>query len=83
MWFLIAVVSVGTTVGFLGDVWWVFDLFAHFRLHYGLLLLVVILVAALRRRGWLIAATLPALVVNVALVLPLWTGGVSIVDPRA
>ena len=54
MWFLIAVVSVGTTLGFLGDVWWVFDLFAHFRLHYVLLLMVVILVATLRRRGWLI-----------------------------
>lgn len=83
MWFLMVVVSVATTLGFLGEVWWVFDLFAHFRLHYVVVLLAVVVVAALRRRGWLATAALPALAVNAALVLPLWTGGVSPDPERA
>jgi len=76
LWLLVFVAALASGLGFLGGVWWVFDLFAHFRLHYGLAFLIVLLVAAVRRRGGLAVLAAGGLAVNVALVLPLWTGGV-------
>ena len=64
MWVLVALVLLGTALGFLGDVWWVFDLFAHFRMHYVLVLLGVVGVAGVRWRGWLTGSAVSALAVN-------------------
>jgi endonuclease/exonuclease/phosphatase (EEP) superfamily protein YafD len=61
-----------TTAGFLGGIWWGFDLAAHFRVQYAALL--VPAVAVLAGLGWR-RTTLPAvvaLVVNLALIVPLY-----------
>ena len=61
-----------TAAGFLGGIWWGFDLAAHFRVQYAALL--VPAVAVLAGLGWR-RTTLPAvvaLVVNLALIVPLY-----------
>jgi endonuclease/exonuclease/phosphatase (EEP) superfamily protein YafD len=70
---LVAVALLGLTgAGFLGGIWWGFDLASHFRVQYAALLAPV--VAVLAGVGWrrtgLIAAT--TLLVNLALVVPLY-----------
>jgi endonuclease/exonuclease/phosphatase (EEP) superfamily protein YafD len=61
-----------TTIGFLGGVWWGFDLAAHFRVQYAVLLVPVLaILAGLRRwRSALVAGV--ALIVNVSLFVPLY-----------
>jgi endonuclease/exonuclease/phosphatase (EEP) superfamily protein YafD len=61
-----------TVVGFLGGIWWGFDLAAHFRVQYTALLVpVVAVLAGLRwRRTALLAGV--ALVVNLVLFVPLY-----------
>ena len=61
-----------TVAGFLGAVWWGFDLASHFRLQYiALLVPVLALLVGVRWRRTALAAGL-ALVVNLALVVPLY-----------
>ncbi|MGZ5383334.1 MAG: endonuclease/exonuclease/phosphatase family protein [Acidimicrobiia bacterium] len=61
-----------TVVGFLGGIWWGFDLAAHFRVQYAALLVpAVALLAGLRWRKAALVA-LAALVVNLALIIPLY-----------
>ena len=63
-----------TTVGFLGGVWWGFDLAAHFRVQYAALLVPVVAVLA-GLRWWRTALMAGfALVVNLALFVPLYLG---------
>ncbi len=72
---LVAVVLVFfTTAGFLGGIWWGFDLAAHFRVQYAALLVpVVAVLGVLRwRRTALLAGA--ALVANLTLIVPLYTG---------
>ncbi|MDH3397831.1 MAG: endonuclease/exonuclease/phosphatase family protein [Acidimicrobiia bacterium] len=61
-----------TVAGFLGGIWWGFDLAAHFRVQYAALLLPVVAVSAgVRwRRTALVAGA--ALLVNLALIVPLY-----------
>jgi len=63
-----------TAAGFLGAIWWGFDLAAHFRVQYAALLVpVVAVLAGLRwRRSALVAGV--ALLVNLALFVPLYLG---------
>jgi len=61
-----------TAAGFLGGIWWGFDLAAHFRVQYGALLVpVVVILAGLRRRRTAVLAGV-ALLVNLALFVPLY-----------
>jgi endonuclease/exonuclease/phosphatase (EEP) superfamily protein YafD len=72
-WALIA----ATLAGFAGRLFWIFDLFSHFRVHYfwGLTVCAVAL-AALKRRKLAVIPGIFALV-NLALIVPLYLG-----DPR-
>jgi endonuclease/exonuclease/phosphatase (EEP) superfamily protein YafD len=61
-----------TTAGFLGGIWWAFDLAAHFRVQYAALLIpVVAVLTGLRRLRSAVLAGV-ALLVNIALVVPLF-----------
>jgi len=61
-----------TAAGFLGGIWWGFDLAAHFRVQYAALMvpLVAVLVGSGRRRTALVAGL--ALLVNLALIAPVY-----------
>jgi endonuclease/exonuclease/phosphatase (EEP) superfamily protein YafD len=61
-----------TVVGFMGGIWWGFDLAAHFRVQYAALLVPVVAVLLGLRWRRAALATLLALVVNLALVVPLF-----------
>jgi endonuclease/exonuclease/phosphatase (EEP) superfamily protein YafD len=69
----VALALVGLTmVGFLGAIWWGFDLAAHFRVQYAALLVpAVALLAGLRWRKTAVVAG-SALLVNLALIIPLF-----------
>ena len=61
-----------TCAGFLGGIWWGFDLASHFRVQYAALLVPVVAVLAgvgWRRTGFVAATTL---LVNLAMVVPLY-----------
>lgn len=61
------IVILSSLLGFLGPVWWFFDLFSHFRLQYALALLLVIpLLARAGRWTW-------AALAGVVALLNLWT----------
>ncbi len=63
-----------TVFGFLGRLWWVFDLFTHFRVQYMQLCLIPFFVAMWKRRNkWAIGLVL-LVCVNYAFVLPLYVG---------
>jgi endonuclease/exonuclease/phosphatase (EEP) superfamily protein YafD len=61
-----------TLLGFGGDLWWVADLAAHFRVQYALILGVAALLAGLLRRLLVSSAALVLALVNLSLVSPLW-----------
>lgn len=62
-----------TGIGFLGGMWWGFDLAANFRVQYALVLLVSVVILAIARWWWwAIVIVGAALVVNVALIVPLY-----------
>lgn len=74
--FLVPTAAVGllALLGFAGRWWWQFDLLAHFRPQYGVILLIGGLgLAATRRTRPAVVALLLA-VLNLALVAPLYTG---------
>jgi endonuclease/exonuclease/phosphatase (EEP) superfamily protein YafD len=77
------VLIVLTAVGFLGAIWWGFDLAAHFRVQYAALLVPV--VAILVGLGWRRSAVAAgaALLVNLALFVPLYLVQPAPVDPSA
>ncbi len=65
-------VATCAVLGLLGGLWWFFDLFAHFRLQYAVVLSIVTAVYACLRR-WRIAVPLFAvLVIDIGLQLPLY-----------
>lgn len=73
-----------SVLGFFGDAWWALDLFAHFRLHYALLVLpLLVFLLARRDRRWALVAGL-VLALNAGFVAPLlWTGTSDSKDARA
>jgi len=72
-----------TVLGFLGALWWVFDLFSHFRPHYAVLLLLCAIGLAATWRLHVAATAGVLFAVNVALVLPLYIGGPAPAAPNA
>jgi len=62
-----------TVAGWLGRIWWVFDIASSFRVQYAVLLLPVALVSLLLHQRLLAAVSLVALVANIAMILPLYT----------
>lgn len=65
-------VSIFTLAGFIGRLWWVFDLFSHFRVQYCLILLSCALIFGMGRKE--IAASLSGFfaLVNLSLIAPLY-----------
>lgn len=61
-----------TVLGFLGKLWWMLDLLAHFRVQYCWVLVFASLGAvAVRRWRWLLAGGL-GIATNLSVMLPLW-----------
>ena len=77
------VVCGATLAGFLGWLWWVLDLFSHFRVQYflGLTLVALIVLAARRFRMALVFAAFSA--VNLVVIVPLYIGSFSPGNPHA
>ncbi|MCP4901714.1 MAG: hypothetical protein GY906_32520 [bacterium] len=67
-------VSVATLLGLLGAHWWFFDLFSHFRVQYFVILCVCTAVLLAFRFKLASAVFAVFLVINLALVLPLFIG---------
>ena len=69
-----AIVGTSSVIGFLGQLWWFFDLFSHFRVQYSLTLFVVV-AGLLIGRQWVAAAVFAVLaLLNAATVVPLYVG---------
>ncbi len=67
-------IAAATLFGFLGNLHWVFDLFAHFRVQYFQLCLVLIAIALWKRMNKRALIILALIAVNYSLVLPLYFG---------
>jgi endonuclease/exonuclease/phosphatase (EEP) superfamily protein YafD len=72
------VASIATLLGFLGDWWWGFDLFSHFRVQYFLGLSAVAIVLVLRRQYWVPACFGLFAIVNLCTIAPFYFGGVPL-----
>jgi len=80
-----ALACLATVTGFLGRLWWIFELTSHFRLHLAPSLSALALVWALKRRWRMMAICGVAAAVNAVLVLILlWPveSPVATADPR-
>ncbi len=64
-----------TVVGFLGGIWWGFDLASHFRVQYAVVLALVLVVLAGVRWRRTAGVAAGALLVNLALIVPLYVAG--------
>jgi endonuclease/exonuclease/phosphatase (EEP) superfamily protein YafD len=62
-----------TVVGWLGGVWWVFDIASNFRVQYAVLLVPITIAAALLHRRAATVVSLMALIANLTVILPLYT----------
>ncbi len=69
------VAGASTLFGFLGRLWWFFDLFSHFRVQYFWGLVAVAALLLLLKRRKLAAGFGAAAVINLAVILPLYFGG--------
>ena len=67
-------IALATFLGFLGGAFWVFDLFAHFRVQYMQLCLILIGIALWQRRNKQAVALILLACLNYAFVLPLYFG---------
>lgn len=72
-----------TAVGFLGGLWWGFDLAANLRPQYALICAALIVFLAATRSWVAVAGCLVAGLVNVALVVPLYLDGPAPPAPNA
>lgn len=69
---LIALTAYGTVAGFLGSLWWIFDLAAHFRVQLAALAGVATLgLVVLGRKNWAIIGAVTVLA-NLAVIVPLY-----------
>jgi endonuclease/exonuclease/phosphatase (EEP) superfamily protein YafD len=66
-----------TLMGFAGKVWWVFDLFSHFRLQYFLSALAVTILLAGFRSFRVAAGFALCVAINLACIIPHYVGGVD------
>lgn len=67
-----AVLMCLTVVGWLGGIWWVFDIASNFRVQYSVLLVPVVVALFVLHRNTVAIASLIALVANAAVILPLY-----------
>ena len=78
-----ALLAAVTTLGFMGGVYWQWDLAAHFRVQYTLAALCLLLfLAVLRRYPWMLVAAL-LLLINAATIAPLYLSGISTAVPES
>lgn len=75
--------GVATVAGWLGGVWWMLDLAAHFRVQYALALALAAIVALALRRWKLAVAALCLAALNAAILLPYWPPRVEKTPPPA
>jgi len=71
---LVVYITLASLLGFFGRVFWVLDLFAHFRVQYFQICLVLILIALWKRRNKLAAALAVVACFNYAFILPFYFG---------
>ncbi len=69
------VVYTATLLGFLGQFHWFLDLFSHFRVQYLLGLSVISILLIIRKRYRSAAVYLTGVLINAAIILPLYVGG--------
>jgi endonuclease/exonuclease/phosphatase (EEP) superfamily protein YafD len=69
-----ALLCCATVTGFLGRLWWLFDLTSHFRVQYAVLLAGVALLVLLPRKSRLSLVFAGFSLVNAATVMPLYVG---------
>jgi endonuclease/exonuclease/phosphatase (EEP) superfamily protein YafD len=72
--------AIATLIGFLGQVWWVFDLFSHFRVQYFQLALILAGIAIWKRQNKRLVAFVLLACLNYAVVLPFYFGKPAVAD---
>jgi len=72
-----------TLAGFLGRLWWVLDLFSHFRVQYAILSFLIAVALLILRRVRTASVFLVLAVVNTVLILPLYLGRVAPPDTES
>ncbi len=82
LWGLLSAATVvacaATVVGFLGLLWWVFELASHFRVQYACCLGAAALVFLLGRKRWWAGVAGVFALVNVCLIAPLYSGAAAV-----
>ena len=71
---LVVILSALTLAGFLGKVWWCFELVCHFRAQYVGLLVLLSLALLLGKHRWFALAAASFAVVNLATIVPIYAG---------
>ena len=66
--------AIATGLGFLGSLWWFFDLFSHFRVQYAIALLLAAVALVAMRRRLLGGLAILGFSINAALIVPLYIG---------
>ncbi|HKL21856.1 MAG TPA: endonuclease/exonuclease/phosphatase family protein, partial [Tichowtungia sp.] len=73
-WILLAGLAAATLLGFFGRFFWLFDLFAHFRVQYFQFALILVGIAIWKHNNRLLAVAAAIACLNYAFVLPLYFG---------
>ncbi len=68
-------VCIGTVAGFLGRLWWIFELASHFRAQYFLFLLACGFLFLIGKRRWPAILTGVFALINLSLIIPLYIAG--------
>lgn len=77
LWFVALLGFAGTMAGFMGRVWWVFDLASHFRSQLFLFILLATVLFLFGKQRKKAAFTGAVAIINLSLILPLYFGGIS------
>lgn len=72
LYLLLALSSAATILGFAGRLWWMFDIVSHFRVQYGLVLIICVIVALLLRQKRITVLAMVFAAANLSLILPLY-----------
>jgi endonuclease/exonuclease/phosphatase (EEP) superfamily protein YafD len=64
--------TLATLAGFLGKLWWIFDLASHFRVQYLVGSLILGFASSVERRRWTVLAVGVSLLINLILVIPFY-----------
>jgi endonuclease/exonuclease/phosphatase (EEP) superfamily protein YafD len=70
-------IGIATLAGFLGRLWWVLDLFSHFRVQYAILLFFIAVTLLMLHRIRIASAFLALAAVNLIVIAPFYLGKVA------